>query len=419
MDFEDSPEEAAFRAEARAWLEKNAKRREKSGRGLGLFEEPGDETKMIQEAKAWQARKADGGWACLTWPTAYGGRGGTPIQSVIWGQEESKFEVPPNIFAIGIGMAGPTIMTHGTEEQKQKYLKPMARGDEIWCQLFSEPGAGSDLAALRTKAERQGDDWIVNGQKVWTSGAHYSRYGILVTRTDFTAHKHKGLTYFIVDMKSPGIEIRPIKQMTGGANFNEVFFTDVRIPDANRLDEVGKGWQVAITTLMNERMTIGGGGMGAGFGLADLMGYVSSCTAYDGHSAIEDSHVRQRLADLICRLRGLELTGNRLVTALSQGKMPGPEGSIMKLAMGILLQELGAFGMDISCANGALYGEDAPLRALWQSIYLGSPAIRIAGGADEVQRNIISERVLGLPTEIRVDKSVPFSEVPTGPRAAA
>lgn len=428
MDFNDSPQEAEFRKEAHDWLSKNAKPRSDSGNMMSMFAESegGDsrgeaEWEMVRQAQEWQKLKADAGWAGITWPKKFGGRGGNIMQQVIWGQEEAKFETPPNIFMIGIGMAGPTIQAHGTNEQKERYLKPMLRGEEVWCQLFSEPGAGSDLAGLRTKAVKDGNDWVVNGQKVWTSGAHYSQWGILVTRSDPTAHKHKGLTYFIVDMKSPGIEIRPIKQITGGANFNEVFFNDVRIPDENRLGAPGQGWSVAITTLMNERMSIGGGGGGLGgdMGLSEVLGALKT-TYIDDKPAIEHEAVRQKLAEFMARFKGLELTGYRTLSALSQGAMPGPEGSIMKLAMGLLAQEMAALIMELQGAANVLTDKDETLMgAMWQQVYLGIPAIRIAGGTDEIQRNIIGERVLGLPPDVRLDKGVPFNEVPTGPKAKA
>ncbi len=427
MDFNDSPQEAAFRAEVREWLSKNAKPRAESGSMMAMFAESeggnrGEaEKEMVRQSQEWQRKKADAGWGVITWPKKYGGRGGNIMQQVIWSQEESKFETPPNIFMIGIGMAGPTIMTHGSNEQKDRYLPPMARGDEVWCQLFSEPGAGSDLAGLRTRSVRDGDDWIVNGQKVWTSGAHYCKWGILVTRSDPTVPKHKGLTYFIVDMESPGVEVRPIKQITGGANFNEVFFKDVRIPDQNRLGGVGQGWSVAITTLMNERMSIGGGaGMfGGDMGMSGMLNALKTLYV-DGKPAIEHAAVRDKLADFMARFKGLELTGQRTLSALSQGGLPGPEGSIMKLALGLLIQDMAAFVMELQGASGVLMDkQDTLMDAMWQQAYLGIPAIRIAGGTDEVQRNIIGERVLGLPPDVRLDKGVPFNEVPSGPKAKA
>ena len=239
MDFNDTPEEAEFRTGARAFLDKNAKRRE-PGAGM-VYRAGNDDPEFRQRAKDWQAKKADAGYAGITWAKDWGGRGGTAIQQVIYDQEEAKYAVPRGLFAIGLGMCIPTLCTWGTQAQRDRFAKTALRGEEVWCQLFSEPAAGSDLAGLRTRAERDGDDWIVNGQKIWTSGAHYCDFGVLVTRSDFSAPKHKGLTYFFIDMKSPGIEIRPIKQISGASHFNEVFFTDVRIPDSQRLGAVGRG----------------------------------------------------------------------------------------------------------------------------------------------------------------------------------
>jgi len=415
MDFNDTPQEAAFRAEARAWLDQNAILKDpKKSERYGMFSE-NESKEMVKQAQAWQAKKYDAGWACITWPKQYGGRGGTIMENIIFGQEERRYETPPNVFGIGLGMAGPTIMYHGTEEQKKRHLPSMARGDIIWCQLFSEPSAGSDLAALRTRSERQGDEWVINGQKVWTSGAHYSKWGILVTRSDFNAPKHKGLTYFVVDMESPGIEIRPIKQMTGGANFNEVFFTNVRIPDANRLDREGNGWAVAITTLMNERMSIGTGmGLTPDAAYKGLTALAKDCYV-NGKPAIENGLVRSKIGEFYSRLKALELTGYRVLSKLSSGAAPGTESAVLKLSGGILLQELSAFAMELQGPFGADHGAGAQFGGgLFQDIYLGIPAMRIAGGSDEVQRNVIAERELGLPQEARIDKNVPFKEIPTG-----
>jgi alkylation response protein AidB-like acyl-CoA dehydrogenase len=413
MDFNDTPEEAAFRAEARAWLDANAERLapgevvELEGR-----EDPG----VIQRAQEWQAKKADAGWACLTWPKEYGGRGASSIQSVIWYQEEGKYKTPPNIFAIGQGMLGPTIMVHGTDEQKQRYLRPMLRGEEIWCQLFSEPAAGSDLAGLRTNAVRDGDEWIINGQKIWTTGAHYCKWGMIVCRTDPTAEKHKGLTYFIIDMKSPGIEIRPIKQINGGRAFNEVFFTDVRIPDKLRVTAVNDGWRGALTTLMNERHSIGSGAGGPDFN--DLM-LLAKQVHLNGRPAIEDRAVRQTLARIYTRLKGLQYTGYRGQTALSRGQTPGPESSIGKLVGAPLRQDMASFAVELQGAAGAILDPTEGVEAsVWQSMYLGTPGLRIAGGTDEILHNIVAERVLGLPPDIRADKGIPFKDVPTGPKNA-
>jgi len=412
MDFDDTPEEAAFRAEAASWLEKHAELRKPGEKSVGALER--DDPETIAAAKAWQAKKADAGWACITWPKEFGGRGGTSIQSVIWGQEEGRFAVAPNLFMIGLGMAGPTLMAHGTSEQQQRWLPKMIRGEEIWCQLFSEPAAGSDLANLRTSAVRDGDDWIVNGQKIWTSGAHYCDWGILVTRSDPLVPKHAGLTYFVVDMRATGVECRPIKQISGGANFNEVFFKDVRIPDDQRVSEVGNGWAVAITTLMNERSTIGGGGVGGGVGFRDLLDLARS-VEIDGRLAIEDGAIQEKLADYYVRQKGLQFTSYRALTALSRGETPGPGGSIGKLVAAKMRQDMASLAMELQGAAGGLLDEKLTAdEGAWQQAYLWAPGMRIAGGTDEIMRNIIAERVLRLPPEPRIDKDVPFKEIPTG-----
>ncbi|PCJ20839.1 MAG: acyl-CoA dehydrogenase [Gammaproteobacteria bacterium] len=414
MDFKDSPQEAEFRKEVNAWFSANAKPRDTGDGSLfSMFSERESEDGFIEACKAWRCKKAEAGWGALTWPEAYGGRGGTLMENIIFQQEEAKFSTPADVFLIGVGLTAPTLMMHGTEAQKQQHLPGIMRGDDVWCQLFSEPGAGSDLAGLRTKAVKDGDDWVINGQKVWTSGAHYSDWGILVTRTDFDAPKHKGLTYFVVDMKTPGIDIRPIKQITGGANFNEVFLTDVRIPDANRIDAVGNGWAVALTTLMNERMSIGGAMGVEPMAFFDQLEEIASRSYIDGELAKDNAAVKQRIAHFYTSIKAMELTVNRTLSALSKGGMPGSESSIVKLALGQVLQEAGAFAMELQGGLGVEYGPDATYcGAFWQELYLGIPAARIAGGTDEVQRNIIGERVLGLPPEHRVDKGIAFKDIP-------
>jgi acyl-CoA dehydrogenase len=410
MDFEDTPQESAFRKKARAWLEKNAQPRGPDDATDELSER--EDADAIARAKAWQARKFDEGWACLTWPKEYGGQGLSRVENVVWNQEEARFKTPPNIYGIGHGMLGPTIMAHGTPEQKDRYVREMARGQVIWCQLFSEPAAGSDLAGLRTSAVRDGDGWVLNGQKIWSTGAHYSDWGMIVTRSDPDAAKHAGLTYFIVDMHAKGIEVRPIKQINGGSGFNEVFFNDVRVPDANRLGAAGDGWRVALTTLMNERVAIGAGG---GAGRFRELFTLARQARRNGRPAIEDAGVRQKLADFYIRAKGLQYTGYRTLTALSQGQTPGPEGSIGKAVGAPLSQQMAAFALELQGAMGAVHEESvAPQEGLWQDAYLGSPGIRIAGGTDEILRNIIAERVLRLPPEIRVDKDRPFREIPSG-----
>ena len=410
VDFQDSPEEAAFRDEVRAWLKANATPR--GSGGDSLFSERDDDAEYLARSRAWQAKKYDAGWAGITWPKEYGGRGGTPIQQIIWSQEAAHYDAPDSVFGIGIGMGGPTIISHGTDDLKDRLLPRLLRGDDIWCQLFSEPGAGSDVSASRTRAERDGDEWIVNGQKVWTSGAHYSKWGMLLARTDFDAPKHRGLTYFMLDMETPGVEVRPLKQMTGGANFNEVFFTDVRIPDANRVDEVGNGWRVALTTLMNERMSIGGGS--APTGEVEKLIALAKKRKLNGKPAIEDPVVRQDLMQLYMWAEGLRFTGYKSLTALSKGEIPGPEGSIGKLAVARLGTRAADVALAIMGGDGMLHRADADDHGNWQLSLLGNPAMRIAGGSDEIQRNIIGERVLGLPGEPRMDKDVAFKDVASG-----
>jgi acyl-CoA dehydrogenase len=411
MDFNDTPDEATFRARARRWLEQNAEPLDPS---KALPNEIGEreDARTIQWCKAWQAKKADAGWACITWPKEYGGQDATPMQRVIFNQEEAKFRVPPSIYAIGHGMLGPTIMAHGSPEQKKKYLPPMLRGEEVWCQLFSEPAAGSDLAGLRTTATQDGSDWILNGQKIWSTGAHFCDWGMIVTRSDANAAKHAGLTYFIVDMRSPGIEVRPIKQINGASGFNEVFFTNVRVPDSNRLGAVGDGWRVALTTLMNERVAIGGG---AGSGRFKDLLHLAKQARRNGRPAIEDSAVRQKLADFYVRAKGLQYTSYRTLSALSRGQTPGPEGSIGKAVGAPLGQQMAAFAVELQGTLGALADKHSvPQEALWQDAYLSAPGLRIAGGTDEILKNIIAERVLRLPPEIRVDKEKPFRDIPSG-----
>ena len=401
MDFNDTAAEARFRDEARTWLKANVPTAEELA-GLDY----------IAKAKLWQKRKYDAGWACLRWSKEYGGRAASAMESVIWGQEESKFDTPQSVFTIGQGMAAPTLMAYASDEHKKRFLPKLASGEEIWCQLFSEPAGGSDLAALRTRSEKQGDEWVINGQKIWTSGAHYSDWGILVTRSDPTVPKHKGLTYFFLNMKSPGVEIKPIKQISGGANFNEVYFTNVRIPDSQRLGAVGQGWQVSLTTLMNERATIGGGGMGVNFNVAYKL---AQKVMIDDRPAIEDRAVRAKLANWYVEEAGLKYTGYRTMTALSRGQTPGPENSIGKAVGAPKTQDMASFCMDLLEMAGVVNDPElAEAAGLIQMTYMGAPGGRIAGGTDEILLNILAERVLGLPQDVRVDKGVPFNEVPTG-----
>src|SRR5258706_326379 len=355
MNFDDTPQEAAFRAEAKAWIAANApKQYEEDLRKSSLGRTQIKGANILEVAKAWQKKKAEAGWACLHWPKEYGGRGASPIERVIWQQEEGAFGKLGAMFIIGHGMCGPTMMAYAGEEQKRKYLPPLASGEKIWCQLFSEPAGGSDVAGLRTRAERKGDDWIVNGQKIWTSGAQYSDYGILLPRTDPNVPKHKGLTMFFLDMKSPGVEIKPIKQANGQSEFNEVYFTDVKIPDAQRLGTVNDGWNVSLTTLMNERMSIGAG---VSTGFPELFEFCNNLMLEDG-PAIDDRGVRSKLANWAVKASGLKYTSMRAISALSKGERPGPENSIGKLVAGSMVQDVAAYALDLQGAAGVLSGAE-------------------------------------------------------------
>ena len=403
MDFSDTPDEAAFRTEVVSFLQSNATR--KAGR---IVDSEAADAAYVQKARAWQATKAASGFAGITWPRRWGGRGGTPMQQVIYGQEEGKFNVPRGVFEIGLGMCIPTLMAYSARETAERYVGPALRGEEIWCQLFSEPAAGSDVAGLRTRAVQNGDDWVVNGQKIWTSGAHFSDYGLLLTRTDPLVPKHAGLTMFFLDMKSPGVEVRRIKQISGTSNFNEVFFTDVRIPDSQRLGAVGEGWKVALTTLMHERLAVGTLG---GPDFQDVLDLARTLET-NGAPALQDASVRERLADWYVESKGLEYTKFRTITALSRGQMPGPESSIYKVVSASKLQQIANFALDLMDSAGLVSDPaSAPMRAMFQQALLYSPGGRIAGGTDEILRNIIAERVLGLPGDIRVDRDRPFNQV--------
>ena len=407
MDFNDTPQEAEFRAKCRAWLEANAELKTKKTNSVKNMN-VGNKS-LLEAAAEWQKKKYDAGWAMIHWPKEFGGIGATPIERIIWAQEESKFNVPKGIYEIGLGMAGPVMMEYATDEQKERYLPAMAEGKEIWCQLFSEPSAGSDVAGLRSKAVQDGENWIVNGQKVWTSGAHFSDYGILVVRHDPGLEKHKGLTFFFVDMKSPGIEVKPIKQLTGGSSFNEVYFNDVVIPDSQRLGEIGDGWKVAITTLMNERLAVGdadGVDANEAFELAKKHNK-------DGEQLIDNNAVRESIADWYCEASGLKNTKLRTMSALSRGDTPGPEASITKIVSANKLQAIGNFGMDSSDMSGMLMDEESDF-IKFQMAWMGAAGLRIAGGTDEILKNIIAERVLGLPQEARADKGLAFKDIPSG-----
>jgi alkylation response protein AidB-like acyl-CoA dehydrogenase len=407
MDFNDSPEEAAFRAEARAWLEKTV------GQPNARTNLRVEGEEQMKAAKAYQKKKAEAGYAGLTWRKEVGGRELPPIFQVIFGQEEQKFQAPTGPFAIGLGMCIPTVIAFHSPEGIKRYVGPALRGEEIWCQLFSEPSAGSDVAGLKTRAVKDGDDWVINGQKVWTSGAHYSDYGILLARTNPEKEKHKGLTMFVLNMKAPGVEVRPIHQMSGGSNFNEVYFNDVRISDSERLGDVGNGWNVALVTLMNERLAVGGS-MGPEYG--EILELARNTPSPSGKGTlIQDQAFREKLASWYVSAEGYTLGKYRTMTALSKGQTPGPESSIGKILNANRMQDL---------ANAAIEAEDhygiisdpsiAAMQGAFHNAYMWAPGLRIAGGTDEILRNIIAERVLGLPQDVRVDKGVAYKDLPTG-----
>jgi alkylation response protein AidB-like acyl-CoA dehydrogenase len=398
MDFDDTPQEAAFRQEARSWLSAHAKEKDpgqlSSSHSFYDFDDV-----FVTEGKAWQRRLFEGGWAGITWPAEFGGRGGDVVQSMIFRQEESRFDVTSGLFAVAIGMAGPTMIGHGSDGQRARYLPAMLRGEEVWCQLFSEPGAGSDLASLATRAERDGDEWVVNGQKVWSSGAHHADLAILLARTDPELPKHRGITFFILDMHSPGIDVRPLRQMTGGATFNEVFLTDVRVPAANVVGEVNGGWGVTMTTLANERSLSGGTSS-----FPQVLKLARECGATD------DPLIRQRLAACYAKGQILRYLGFRIQTAMGRG-MATPESSVSKLFYSQVAREMAEVSLTVQGPRGMLLGPDTPEQGYWQQQFLSAPSLRIAAGSDEVQRNIIGERVLGLPHDTRVDKDVPFRDL--------
>jgi alkylation response protein AidB-like acyl-CoA dehydrogenase len=408
MDFNDTPAEAEYRKKALDFLTKHAPMKRLGQPSLSTTLAPAD---LLAAAQIWQKKKADYGFSCITWSKEYGGPGGSAIESIIFSQEEARFDVPLGIYQVSLGVCMPAILKLGSETIKQRFACPALRGEEIWCQLFSEPGAGSDLAGVRTRAISEGENWVVNGQKVWTSNAHLSDFGLLLARTDPTTQKHKGLTMFWVDMSSPGIEIRPIHQMTGKRGFNEVYFSDVSIPDSQRLSDVHAGWKAALVTLATERLAIGGA-KGADYEELVALARQIPC---DDKTVMQDGGFRQRLADWYVNSEGVKLTRLRTMTALSRGETPGPESSIGKFIMAAQLQDLSDYAMDLQGQFGTIHDSDRSLiSAAFQDGWLKAPGSRLAGGTDEILLNIIAERILGLPSEIRVDKEKPFNELPVG-----
>jgi alkylation response protein AidB-like acyl-CoA dehydrogenase len=406
MDFDDTPEEIAVRAEARAWLDANAKPFDRDAletmRTYRAHTEDQD-LQLLAEGRAWQRLKAEAGWAAPAWPVEHGGRGLSPLLAGVFAAEEAHYDVVGRLFSVGTDMVGPTLMEWGTDEQQAHHLPRILRADDIWCQLFSEPGAGSDLAGLSTRAVEDGDEWVITGQKVWTSGAHYSDLGILLARTDPDVPKHRGITAIIVPMDAPGVDIRPLRQIDGAIHFNEVFLDEVRVPLAATVGPVGGGWGVALTMLMNERASIGGGGMYT----FDQVANLARAMGRD-----RDPVMRQRLADLFTRTEILRFLGFRVRTAAARGQAPGPESSVMKLAVSGFYETGGDLVIELEGPAGMLSLDDAPYGGRFQDVFMAQWAPRIGGGTDQVQRNIIGERVLGLPGDVRVDKSVPFRDLP-------
>lgn len=399
MDFDDTEEEAAYRAQVRSFLADNKDKLASSSVPLT--------PETIDQHRASEAALYDGGYVAVSFPKELGGGGGGRMQQAIIDQEMTRAGVARVPNHIGIGMCAPTVAAHGSDEQRERYLTRLFRADDMWCQLFSEPASGSDLAALRTTAVQEADgSWRVNGQKVWTTGAQYADYGILLTRTDPSLPKHRGLTMFVVDMHAPGVTVRPLQQMSGRAEFNEVYFDDVIIPDSERLGDVNDGWRVALTTLMNERVAVGGGGGGLGVATDVLVQHVAD--SIGDLPEAEQALARHALGEVLVESLGTTYTGYRLLSKLSKGEKPGPEASAGKLA-GTRAARRGAdLGVRL-LGDDALFARTADGDGLWQGAQGSLPGLAIAGGTDEVLRNIIGERVLGLPPEPRTDKDTPFA----------
>ncbi len=393
MDLTDTPDQASYRQEARAWLERN---KGQAPPRSGSSEDKG----YIDSRRAWQRRLAENGLAAVSWPAEFGGRGLGPIEQVTVNQEISRAGVPGILDVIGIGMLGPCLIAHGSDEQKSRHLGPMLHGDEVWCQMFSEPAAGSDLAAVQTRARRSDDGgWILNGQKVWTTNAQFASFGLLLARTDPDQPKHKGLTMFIVPMDADGVTVRGLRQISGEAEFNEVFFDDVVLEDDAVVGGVGNGWGTALTVLMFERLTIGFGSEGFG-SPARLAAVVAG-----DETARADPDARRRLGDVITELLAVRFNGYRALTMLARGQIPGPEAGLAKVTMvnaAIAATDLGA----------DVVGPDAlDVDSDWSYLISFLPGLKSAGGTEQILRNTIGERVLGLPPEPRLDKGVPFSEL--------
>jgi alkylation response protein AidB-like acyl-CoA dehydrogenase len=397
LDLNDTPEQAAYRARARRWLDEH-KGEAPVLTGPGALT---DEQEIIAKRREWQGRLAAAGLAGVTWPKEFGGQGLGPIEQVTTNQEIGRAGVPSVLDAIGIGMLGPTIIAHGTDEQKARHLGPMLHGDEVWCQMFSEPAAGSDLAAIQTRA-RQDDDghWRVTGQKVWTTNAQFAAYGLMLARTDPDVPKHKGLTMFIVPMDAEGVTIRGLRQISGEAEFNEVFLDDVDLGTDAVVGGVGNGWGTALTTLMFERVTIGLGGEGLGYRSDRFARAIAADEA-----ARRDPEVRRILGEIVSELTAVRFTGYRTLTALQRGQIPGPEAGLAKVTIVSNAVRAGDLVADVLGPAALADGSE------WAYMISFLPGLKSAGGTEEILRNTVGERVLGLPPEPRLDKGVPFSEL--------
>jgi len=415
-----APDLESFVIEACAWLKAHAAPRQAARPEVGAWGvgsdsvaifpniSAGDELAMVAAARRWHRLKCDAGYGSITWPTEYGGRGLPRAFEKAFHREEAKFGIPlgRELLAITFDLVAPTILTHGTPEQRERFLPPMLRAEEIWCQLFSEPAAGSDLASLRTRAERDGDVWAITGQKVWTSGAHFSEWGYCVCRTDPTVPKHRGLTAFLVPMDAPGVTVRPLRQMSGGSSFNEVFLDGVAVSDSLRLGAIGEGWKVALTTLGFER-SASNGADGGGRPIGGTYHQVLALARRLGRD--QDPIVRQRLAELYTLNRLMRLNRERAAAEINAGHPPGPQGSIGKLLWTQNMQRIAAISTQLLGAKLTADSHEWGTYA-WTEHVLGAPGYRIAGGTDEVQHNIIAERVLGLPRDPAVDRDLAFNE---------
>lgn len=389
MSLEDTPEEAALRREVAAWLAEHAA---KFGPSVGRSAMH-DTIEYTDACRAWQAELDDGGWGIPMWPEEYGGKNLSSELARVIVEEQQHYNVPLGALSVAINMVGPTLMAHGTGEQQARLIDPIRRGEHAWCQLFSEPDAGSDLASLRTTARLEGDEWVVNGQKVWTSGAASADWGMLLARTDADSWRHAGITYFLVDMTTPGIEVRPLVQINRHAHFNEVFLNDVRIPVANVCGEVGDGWSVARTTLSAERVMIGS------MSVADQVDNLIAVA--QKHAVNDEPMIRQDLARAYTHAAILGFIGDRVTAATRTGGKVGAEASVMKLCISHLVEELGDIAMKVAGTDGMLSGAEGLEYGPLQELFLGQWATRIGGGTEQIQRNLISERVLGLPRDPR------------------